>query len=98
MHASIIGHFCFIDFRATIKNAVIGNYCHVGIGAIITDVTIGNGRYIADGQIINTQLAADTLPMVTPHVHEKDQDFNKEVVHVNTNLVRLYRARERKKK
>lgn len=97
VHASIVGRNCFVDFKAVIKNSTIGNDCHVGVGAIVTNVTVDNGRYIADGQIVNTQLVADTLPMTPASVREKDEEFNHEVVDLNIQLVRLYRARQRKK-
>lgn len=96
IHASVIGRNCFIDFKAVVKNARVGKNCHIGIGATVTDVIVADGKYVADGQIVNMQHLADILPLTPPEKRDRDNDFNKEVVDLNKELIRLYRARARK--
>lgn len=95
VHASTIGRNSNVGFQALVKNSVVGSNCHVGDAAKILGVNIKDERYIADGLIVNTQEMADALPTITGEQHEKDEEFNREVVDYNKKLVKLYKQRRK---
>ena len=95
VHKSIVGRNSFIDFKAVIKNSTLGHDCHVGIGAIVANVIIADGKYIEDNQVVKKQDIADNLPDVPIEIAKIDQEFNKEVVDLNKQLVELHRVRRK---
>jgi carbon dioxide concentrating mechanism protein CcmM len=99
VHASKIGRNCFVDGHTFIKNSTIGEYCHIGAKVLVSGVVIGRDRYVEDGKIIKYQDDADGLPIVPKALAEQDKAFNKHVVDVNKETLRvLYHERRRVRK
>lgn len=83
-----IGDETFVGFKAVVHDAVVGSRCFVGIGAVVVGVEVPEGRFVPHGRIVDTQEAAQSLPLVS----EKQMEFNEDVVEVNRGLAAAYRA------
>jgi carbon dioxide concentrating mechanism protein CcmM len=93
VHKSHVGKNCTIGFKAILKNANIGDNCVVETGADIENVTIRDGSYVPHNMVVVDQDVADQLLQVTPEVAQKASEFAEEVVHLNNELVAIYKAR-----
>jgi SulP family sulfate permease len=60
-----IGDRCFVDFKATVHDAVVGEGCVIGRGAVVLGVRLPAGRYVSHNRVIETQEQADALPAVS---------------------------------
>ncbi len=83
----------FVGMKAFVFRSRVGSGCVLEPGAMVMGVTIANGRYVPAGSVIRTQAAADALPLIT-------EDYpmarlNEGVVHVNVQLARAYRERDK---
>ncbi len=82
-----IGDRCFIGFKAMVYDAVVGEGCVLGLGAIVVGVSIGPNRFVGHNQLVDTQQAADALPMVG----ENWNSLREHVVGVNQELAAGHR-------
>lgn len=92
-HGSIIHGPCkisndvFVGFHAIVYNALIGEGCFIGHNAIVTGgIIVAPNRFIPIGAIIDTQAAADRLPLVP----QSSKEFAEEVIFVNKEFPGAY--------
>ncbi len=83
----------FVGMKSFVFRASVGSRCVIEPGAIIMGVAIASGRYVPAGSVIRTQAEADLLPRITDDYPLAK--LNEGVVHVNKQLARGYRERDR---
>jgi carbonic anhydrase/acetyltransferase-like protein (isoleucine patch superfamily) len=91
---SYIGKNTFIGFNTIVHHSDIGKNCYLGHGAKIIGVTIPDGKYVPHGSVIHTPAAVEDLP----NVSDKNRHFfrfNEEVVEVNVELAKGYKAQQK---
>lgn len=89
----VVGDETFVGMNAFVFQAEVGRRCVIEPGAIVMGATVASGRYVPAGTAVRTQADADQLPRITG-----DYPFarlNEGVVHVNVQLARAYRERDR---
>ena len=91
---AFIGRNTFLGFNAIIHHSVVGKDCFIGHGAKVVGVVIPDGKYVPHGAVVHTADAVEDLPNVMDkksHFYR----FNSEVVAVNVELARGYKAQKK---
>jgi len=78
----------FIGFGTIVASSDIGSKCFISHNATVLGVKISKGRFVPPGTVIQTQDEADNLGEVPDGL----KDFNDEVVEVNCELAKGYKA------
>lgn len=85
---AFVGHHSFIGFGAIVHCSTIGHHCFVGHGAKVIGVNIPDGKAVPAGALIATPEDVAMLEDTT----EDRKEFNAEVVAVNMELAKGYKA------